>query len=214
MSIDVKICGIREPRHGALAAERGARWVGLVFAPASPRHVSLDKARAIVSMLPDSITVVGVTVDADDEGLRAIIGTGVGALQLHGEENPARVAEVRRMTEIPVIKAVGIGTADDLERAEAFQGAADMLLFDARPPPGADRPGGHARTFDWRMLSGRSPLLPWILSGGLHPENVANAIALTAATAVDVSSGVETSPGEKSGERIGLFLDSVRKIAP
>lgn len=214
MSAAVKICGLREPRHAVLAARGGAAWAGLVFFPRSPRCVGFEEARAITAGLPGDIVAVGVTVDADDDTLRAAAGAGAGMLQLHGNEDPARTAEARRVAGVPVIRAIGVAGPADLDRAGRFRDAADMLLFDARPPAGADRPGGNARSFDWRILRGRTFPLPWILSGGLRPDNVAKALALSGATAVDVSSGVETAPGRKSEERIAAFLDAVRTGPP
>lgn len=214
MSVAVKVCGLREPRHAAFAARRGAAWVGLVFFPRSPRHVRPEEARAIAAALPEGAVAVGVTVDADDDALRAAVGAGAGMLQLHGSEDPARTAEARRVAGVPVIRALGVAGPADLDAAGRFRDAADMLLFDARPPAGAGRPGGNARPFDWRLLRGRSFALPWILSGGLRADNVAGAVALSGANAVDVSSGVETAPGEKSEKRIGAFLDAARAAPP
>lgn len=210
MSAAAKICGLRDPGHAVLAAAHGARWVGIVFFPPSPRHVAPAQARAIVQALPPAVDAVGVMVDPDDEAVRAAAASGVGAVQLHGGETPERVAAVRRVAGVPVIKALGIATRDDARRARSFGEAADMILFDARPPDGATRPGGNARAFDWPVLMGLDLPLPWILSGGLTPANVGAATASSGATAVDVSSGVERSPGEKDESLITDFLAAVR----
>ena len=210
MSVQVKICGLREPGHAALAAAHGARWIGVVFFPPSPRYVELDRARAVASALPPAVEAVGVMVDPDDEAVQAAAASGLGALQLHGRETPERVAAVKRIAGVRVIKALGISTQDDARRAASFSGAADMLLFDARPPEGATRPGGNARAFDWQVLSGLELPLPWILSGGLTPANVGEAIASSGAAAVDVSSGIERAPGEKDEALIVEFLTAAR----
>ena len=149
-------------------------------------------------------------VDPDDEAVQAAAASGLGALQLHGREPPERVAAVKRIAGVRVIKALGISTQGDARRAASFSGAADMLLFDARPPEGSTRPGGNARAFDWQVLSGLELPLPWILSGGLTPANVGEAIASSGAAAVDVSSGIERAPGEKDETLIVEFLTAAR----
>lgn len=210
MSVAAKICGLREPEHAVVAAAHGARWVGMVFFPPSPRHVEPEQARAIVHVLPPPVVAVGVMVNPDDEAVRMAMTSGLGALQLHGEETPERTAAVKRMAGVPVIKALGISTRDDARRATSFSEAADMILFDARPPDGATRPGGNARAFDWPVLMGLDLPLPWILSGGLTPTNVGAAVASSGAKAVDVSSGIERSLGEKDESLIVDFLAAVR----
>ncbi len=210
MTVAVKICGLRDPRHAALAAAHGARWVGVVFFPASPRHVSPDEARGVVEALPATVPAVGVMVNPDDEAVRTAAATGITGLQLHGGEPPERVAAVRRIAGMPVIKALGVSTPEDIRKAAAFRDSADRLLFDASPPAGARRPGGNARAFDWRILRGIDPGLPWILSGGLTAANVGTAATCAGASAVDVSSGVESAPGEKDSARIKAFLEAAR----
>ena len=210
MSVQAKICGLREPLHAELAAAHGARWVGVVFFPPSPRHVEPDLARAVVRALPSTVEAVGVLVDPDDDAVRIAASTGLRALQLHGRESPERIAAVKRITGMQVIKAMGIATRDDAERAVAYRGAADMVLFDARPPAGADRPGGNAQSFNWDVLRGLDLPLPWILSGGLTAANVGLAVARSGAQAVDVSSGVETGPGVKDPDLIVEFLEATR----
>lgn len=210
MSVAAKICGLRDPRHAVLAAAHGARWVGMVFFPPSPRHVEPEQASAIANVLPPAVDAVGVMVNPDDEAVRIAVASGVGALQLHGGETPERIAAVRRIAGVPVIKALGISTRADARGAKTFSEAADMILFDARPPDDATRPGGNARAFDWPVLMGLDLPLPWILSGGLTPTNVGAAIASSGATAVDVSSGIERSLGEKDDSLIINFLAAVR----
>ncbi len=210
MSVEVKICGLREPSHAELAARHGARWVGVVFFPPSPRHVEPDQARAVVQALPPGVEAVGVLVDPDDEAIQRAISTGIGVLQLHGRESPERVAAVSSLAERPVIKAMGIATRTDAARAAQYAGAADRILFDAPPPAGAKRPGGNARAFDWQVLSDLDLPLPWMLSGGLTPANVGDAVTRSGAQAVDVSSGVEEAPGIKDSARIVAFLAAAR----
>ena len=213
MRVTAKICGLREPKHAVLAAAHGARWVGIVFFPPSPRHVNPEQALAIVNVLPPAVGAVGVMVNPDDETVRMAVACGLGALQLHGQETPERSAAVKRFAGIPVIKALGVATRADARRAASFREAADRILFDARPPAGATRPGGNAQAFDWSILTGLDLPLPWILSGGLTPGNVGAAIASSGATAVDVSSGIERSPGQKDEALIIDFLAAVRAPA-
>lgn len=210
MSVLAKICGLREPRHAELASTHGARWVGVVFFPPSPRHVEPDVARAVVRALPSTVEAVGVLVDPDDDAVRIAASTGLRALQLHGRESPERTAAVKRLSGLQVIKAMGIATRADAKGAAAYCGAADMVLFDARPPAGASRPGGNAKAFDWDVLRGLDLPLPWILSGGLTATNVGPAAARSGARAVDVSSGVETEPGVKDADLIVQFLEATQ----
>jgi len=190
MPVDVKICGLNAPDAVAAAVDGGARFVGFVFFPASPRVVK-----------------VGLVVDADDDALEAIVAAaGLDMLQLHGHETPQRVAAVRARFALPVMKALPIAAAADVEAAHAYEGVADRLMFDARPPKGATRPGGNALAFDWELLAGRRWAVPWILAGGLDAGNVAEAVRTSGAPAVDVSSGVEDAPGVKSLEKIRAFL--------
>ena len=207
MSIDVKICGLRTGPTVAAAVEGGARLVGFVFFPASPRYVAPPQARALTAMVPAGILRVGLVVDAEDRTIDAILGAvPLDLLQLHGAETPARVAAIRSRFGLPVIKALAISESADLDRAQAYADVADRLLFDARPPQGATRPGGNARSFDWRLLAGRVWPRPWLLAGGLDADNLACAVGLSGATAVDVSSGVEDAPGRKNIAKIRAFL--------
>lgn len=203
----VKICGLRRPEHIDAAAEAGARYVGLVFFPKSPRAVSLAEAASLARHVPVGVARVGLFVDPDNELLSGTLAdVPLDLIQLHGAETPARVAEVKALTGLPVIKALGVAGAGDLAALTTYGTVADMLLVDAKPAPDADLPGGNGLSFDWRLLVGRRWLRPWMLAGGLTPQNVAEAIRLTKAPAVDVSSGVEVAPGEKDQALIRQFV--------
>ncbi len=203
----VKICGLREPRHLAAAAEAGAAYLGFVFFERSPRHLTPEAARALAVEVPPGIAKVALTVDASDETLDAITATvPLDMLQLHGTETPERVAEIRARTGLPVMKAIGIADEADLAQIDAYSPVADQLLIDAKPPKNATLPGGNGLAFDWRLISTHRWTRPWMLAGGLTPLNVAEAVALTGARQVDVSSGVESAPGQKDEALIRAFL--------
>lgn len=204
--VRVKICGLRSPADVAAAAAAGAAYAGFVFFAGSPRNLSLAEARAAALAAPPGLAKVALTVDADDATLDAIVAeVPLDMLQLHGQESPARVAAVRARHGLPVIKSVGLASAADLAALDTMLPAADMILVDARPAPGA-LPGGNGVRFDWRLLSGRRWPKPWMLAGGLTPENVAEAVRVTGARQVDVSSGVEAAPGRKDPARIAAFV--------
>jgi phosphoribosylanthranilate isomerase len=211
MPVRTKICGINHPDTLAVAVEAGARFIGLVFYPRSPRAVSAETAAQLARMVPTGVRVVGLFVDPADDFLRHVIGmVPLDMIQLHGEEAPDRVGGIRHAYGIETMKAVKILDAADLDRAAAFEGAADWLLFDAKAPQGvASLPGGNGISFDWSLLTGRRWSRPWMLSGGLTPANVGDAIRATGATTVDVSSGVEDRPGHKDPDRIRRFLQAV-----
>lgn len=211
----VKICGIRTRASAAAAAEAGASYIGLVFYDRSPRGLTLGDARWIAEGTPQSLLRVVLTVDADDEALDAIAETvPCEMLQLHGLESPERVAAVRERYRLPVMKAVGIRGEEDLAALRDYEQIADQLLVDARPPKSADRPGGTGTCFDWRLIQGRRWRTPWMLAGGLTPENVAEAVRETAAEQVDVSSGVEVQPGEKDPGLITAFVRAAGGVQP
>lgn len=213
MSVAVKICGLNDPDAVAAAVEGGADFVGFVFFPPSPRYVEPETAARLGAHVPKSLLKVGLVVDADDTTLGRIVERGkIDMLQLHGAESPARVAEIRSRFGLPVMKAILVETAADVDRARDFETVADRLMFDARPPKDATRPGGNARPFDWTLLKGRAPAKPWLLAGGLSAANVAEAVRASGASAVDVSSGVETAPGSKSPEKIAEFLRIARAL--
>lgn len=214
MTVDAKICGVSDRAAIEAAIAGGARYVGFVFFPRSPRHVTPSQAAELSALLPDSVIPVALAVDPDDDlvaGIDAL--AGIEMFQLHGGEPPDRVAAIGAKTGKPVMKAVKVSVAADLDAANAYLDAADMLLFDAKPPADMTNalPGGNAVSFDWKILSGRDWSLPWMLSGGLDPDNVAEAIRISGAAAVDVSSGVESAPGVKDPRLISAFLKAVEQ---
>ncbi|WP_296571187.1 phosphoribosylanthranilate isomerase [Phreatobacter sp.] len=212
MSLLVKICGITTPTAIDAAVTAGADMIGLVFFARSPRHVSLETARALSAHAAGRARIVALTVDADDDFLATLAATlKPDIVQLHGEESPARVAAIRSALTIPVMKAVGVAEAADLAAIDAYAQVSDLLLVDAKPPRTAQAlPGGNGLTFDWRLVAGLDPGRPVMLSGGLHPGNVAEAIRLTRLAGVDVSSGVESTPGHKDPDRIRAFVAAAR----
>jgi phosphoribosylanthranilate isomerase len=213
--VAVKICGLTRPADAEAAVAAGARYVGLVFYAKSPRNVTLEQAREIALGVPPGVAKVALTVDATDAALDQLLANvPVDLLQLHGAESPERVARIRSVFGLPVMKAVGVAGEADLARVDAYAAVADQVLVDAKPAPGAALPGGNGLSFDWRLLEGRRWAGPWMLAGGLAPENVAEAIARTGARQVDVSSGVEAAPGLKDPARIRAFVDAVRAAVP
>lgn len=207
----VKICGLTREADLDAAVRAGADMVGLVFFPPSPRSVTVERAGALAARVPAAITKVALSVDADDALLARITGdVGIDLLQLHGKETPERAADIRARFGVPVMKAVAIAGPEDVARAKTYEQAVDRLMFDAKPPAGATRPGGNALAFDWRLIADESWARPWMLAGGLTPENVAEAIAVSGATAVDVSTGVEDAPGIKSADKIRRFIAAAK----
>jgi len=212
--IEVKICGIKDLAAMDAALDAGADLVGLVFFPPSPRAVAMDLAATLAARARGRALVTALTVDADDNLLAEIVDHAKpDLLQLHGEETKERVAAIRTRFGRPVMKAVAVAEAADLRVVPAYEAIADRILFDARPPKDASRPGGHGRAFDWTLLSRVARKKPLMLSGGLTPENVAEAIRIVRPDAVDVSSGVERVPGEKDLERIRKFVENARAAA-
>jgi phosphoribosylanthranilate isomerase len=212
MDIRVKICGLKRPEDVDAAARAGAVYGGFVFFPKSPRHLTVDEARALAVEAPVGLAKVALVVDADDALLDAITGAvPLDMLQLHGRETPERVSEVRTRTGLPVMKAIGVAGPEDLAAIDVYSRVADQLLIDAKPPQDAALPGGNGLAFDWRLLQGRKYwTCPWMLAGGLIPDNVADAVRLTGARQVDVSSGVESAPGVKDPGRIAAFVAAAR----
>ena len=209
MAVLAKICGINSPEAMAAAIEGGAAYVGLVFYPPSPRNISPQRAAELAAAVPSHIAKVGLFVDPDDDTLRRTLETvALDFLQLHGGESPQRVSEIGKRFGVRTLKAVRIAGPADVERASDYVDSADRLLFDAQAP--ADMagalPGGNGLAFDWRLLAEKEWGLPWMLSGGLTPDNLAEAVAATGAVCVDVSSGVEAAKGVKSPEKIRRFL--------
>ncbi len=208
----VKICGLRSRAEVRAATEAGAAYVGFVFFPASPRHLSLADARWSLAAAPVDVRRVALTVGADDALLDALVGAGLfDFLQLHGPETPERVAEVRARYGLPVMKAVAIAEAADLAAIDDYEAVADQILVDARPPRDATLPGGNGLAFDWRLIAGRRWRRPWMLAGGLTPDNVGEAVRLTGADQVDVSSGVERQPGFKDPARVAAFVQAAHE---
>jgi phosphoribosylanthranilate isomerase len=214
MSVAVKICGLNAPDAVAAAVEGGASYVGFVFYKRSPRYVTPEQAASLCAAVPSGIQRVGLFVDAPEEEIRAVLAAApIDMLQLHGKEAPDWIVDAKLRLKRPIMKAVAISGAADVLRADRYDEVADMLLFDAKPPSTAEAlPGGNGLAFDWRLLAGRRWRRPWMLSGGLNPENVAEAVRLTGAPAVDVSSGVETAPGRKDPAKIRAFLEAARTL--
>lgn len=210
MPATAKICGLSTPATLDAAIKHGASHVGLVFFPASPRHVTFDKAAELAARVPSHVARVGVFVDPEDEMLeQATASAQLDILQLH-KVTPTRLAAIRARFACPVWAAVAVRTRVDLDAAHGFTGAADRILYDAKTPDSAALPGGMGLRFDWDLLDGFRHPLPWALSGGLDPANVADAIRRTGAELVDVSSGVESAPGVKDEARIAAFLNATR----
>lgn len=203
----VKICGLKTRESLAAAIDGGAGYLGFVFFPKSPRNIAPADAAALALEVPPGVAKVALTVNADDALLDALTASvPLDMLQLHGAESPARVAEVRARYGLPVMKALGVATAEDLPRIADYEAVADQLLVDAKAPKDAALPGGNGLPFDWQLIAGRRWNRPWMLAGGLTPANVAEAMQLTGARQVDVSSGVESAPGVKDPARITAFL--------
>lgn len=211
--VRVKICGLTRPQDLDAVAAAGAAYAGLVFFAKSPRFVSLAAARALAVEAPAGLARVGLFVDTDDATLDAVLAeVPLDILQLHGKESPERVAALKARHGLPVMKAVGVAGADDLAALTTYGRVADMLLVDAKPPKDAVLPGGNGLSFDWRLIAGRRWPVPWMLAGGLTPENVAEAMMLTGARQVDVSSGVESAPGHKDAAKIAAFVAAARSV--
>jgi len=203
-----KICGLSTPEAIEVAAAAGAGYLGFVFFPKSPRNISLAEAEVLTLSVPPGVMKVALTVDADDALIDEIAALPIDMFQLHGSESPERVTEVKARTGLPVMKAIGVADADDLARIANYEGVADQILVDAKPPKGGEVPGGNGLSFDWWLIEGRDWAGPWMLAGGLDPDNVAEAMRLTGAEQIDVSSGVESTPGVKDHEKIRAFLNA------
>ena len=213
--IRVKICGLKTPADVAAVAASGAAYAGFVFFAKSPRNLTIPAARELALAAPVGLAKVALVVDADDAFLDAVTeAMPLDMLQLHGHESPDRVAEVRARYGLPVMKAVGVADESDLAAVFDYSLVADQILVDAKPPKNADLPGGNGLSFDWRLVAQRRWLRPWMLAGGLTPDNVAEAIRLTNARQVDVSSGVESAPGIKDAGRISAFVKAAQMDGP
>lgn len=213
MAVLVKICGINSAEAADAALRAGADFAGLVFHPSSPRHVTAEQARSLAQRLRGRVQLTALLVDPRDDEITYVMTHAVpDFLQLHGSETPARVSQIRQRFGIPVIKALAIAEPADFATLPAQEEAADMILFDAKPPAHATRTGGHGIAFDWQMLRTQNIARPWFLAGGLTAENVGRALTASKAPGVDVSSGVETAPGVKSAVQIEQFVAAARSI--
>ncbi|MCR4267510.1 phosphoribosylanthranilate isomerase [Nitratireductor sp. ZSWI3] len=211
MTLDIKICGLKTPEAVAAALDGGASHVGFIFFEKSPRNVSPQAAGALRKAALGRARAVAVSVDADDEALDAIVeAMAPDMLQLHGSESPERVAAVKARYRLPVMKAFSIREAADLEGIAPYRGIADRFLFDAKPPKGAELPGGNGVPFDWRVLAALDGDVNYMLSGGLNAANIGAALRVVSPQGIDVSSGVESAPGEKNPELIREFFDAAR----
>ena len=214
MRLVIKICGLRTPEALDVSLHAGADMVGFVFFAPSPRHVDFATARELGARVRGRALKVALSVDADDEWLAASIeALSPNLLQLHGKETPKRVLAVKARFRLPVMKAIAVETRNDLACVPEYAEVADRLIFDARAPRDATRPGGLGNAFEWRLLKNLDPRVPFMLSGGLNPDNVAEAIEITRAGGVDVSSGVERSPGDKDPDLIRGFIRAARGAA-
>ena len=210
MSVSIKFCGLSRVEDVVAAADAGARYVGFVFFPKSPRNVTPDEARLLAVEVPVGVAKVALVVDADDAFLDEITSkVPLDILQLHGKESPERVAQIKARYGLPVMKAVGITDAEDLPQLDVYAQVADQILVDAKPPKTAALPGGNGLAFDWRLIANRRWPVPWILAGGLTPENVALAVQMTGARQVDLSSGVESSVGVKDAGLMRAFAQAL-----
>jgi phosphoribosylanthranilate isomerase len=210
--IATKICGLKTSGAVDVALGGGAAWLGFVFFPRSPRDVAPEAAAGLIAPVPAGVGKVGVFVDPEDGLVARAVAAGITVLQLHGAELPERVAALRARFGLETWKAIAVRARADLDQAARYRGAADRLLYDAKPPQGADLPGGLGMRFDWRLLEGFAHPLPWLLSGGLDAANLAEAVGVTSARAVDVSSGVESAPGVKDVDKIAAFLQSAGRL--
>jgi len=205
--VSVKICGLRNLADVRAVSQAGAAYAGFVFFPKSPRHLTLEEALPLALAAPPGLAKVALIVNADNAFLDELTQkVPLDMLQLHGAETPRRVAEIKSRYGLPVMKAVGVAGIDDLPMLESYLSVADQILVDAKPPRDAELPGGNGLTFDWRLIAGRRWPIPWMLAGGLTPETVAEAVRVTGARQVDVSSGVERALGVKDAEKISAFV--------
>jgi len=209
--VKVKICGLTDPAHAEEAAELGASFVGAVFHEKSPRFLTFQRAAEVFEFVPAKVARVGLFVDPTDAFIdQAMNQIRLDYIQLHGAETPERVEQVRLEFGMPVIKAVQIAGKADIDAAKAYDGVADILMFDAKAPAGAASPGGNGMAFDWALLKDSRWQSPWFLAGGLTPETVEQAIAASGAKMVDVSSGVESAPGHKDYDKMAAFIAAAR----
>ncbi len=213
MPLFTKICGLTDAPAVEAAVQHGADMVGFVFYPPSPRNVSAEQAEILLNEVPSGIDRVGLFVDPETDFLDKILAKArLDLLQLHGDETPERCRAISVYFGLPIIKAIKVSTKADLKAAKDYEDAVDWLMFDARPPADGALPGGNGKAFDWTILKGAEFKRPWLLAGGLTPDNLSQAVQQSGATAVDVSSGVETAPGKKDPAKIRAFLDAARRL--
>lgn len=209
--MQVKICGLSTVESVEASVDAGASYLGFNFFPKSPRYVTFAEAAELVKYVPQNVKNVALVVNVDDEMLENLLANvAVDMLQLHGSESPERVTEIKARFGLPVMKAVSVADTSDLTVIDAYAAVADQLLVDAKPPKGSALPGGNAVTFDWRLIANRDWTIPWMLAGGLTIDNVAEAVRLTGATVVDLSSGVESAPGVKDLDKIAAFVKAAK----
>ena len=213
MPVDAKICGLSTPETLDAAVSGGASHIGFVFFPKSPRNITPEQAGALAARVGGRAKIVGLFVDPAPDQIAAVRRqVTLDVIQLHGDERPAYVSQIAMANAIEVWKAVAVRTSADLAEAQKYCGAAHRILYDAKPPIGADLPGGNGMRFDWELLRGHAHPLPWALSGGLDARNVAKAVRITGATLIDVSSGVEHKPGIKDVDKITAFLKAASQL--
>lgn len=215
MNVQAKICGINDQAAMRSAVASGAAFVGLVFYPPSPRALDPQQAADLAALVPEGVVKVGLFVDPDNALIDTVLAeVRLDMLQLHGSETPERCRELRTRTGLPVMKAIKVADVGDVAAAHAYDGSVDWLMFDAKAPDTMANalPGGNALSFDWTLLAGQEWPVPWMLAGGINPENVAAAVAASRAHVVDVSSGVESAPGRKDPARIEAFLDALKNL--
>ncbi len=213
MAVHVKICGIKTIEALEAAIEGGAAFIGFVFFETSPRNIEIDIAKELCLMVPAGVQRVGLFVNPSDEELEAVLKhVQLDMLQLHGKETPARVREIKKRFKLPIIKAFGVSTSADVVRAYAYTNLADWYVFDAKAPEGFTAPGGTGEKFDWALLALEEFDKPWMLSGGLTPENVGEALLVLSPDAVDVSSGVESVRGQKDEAKIKAFIAAAKRV--
>ncbi|ANK74317.1 MULTISPECIES: phosphoribosylanthranilate isomerase [Ensifer] len=212
MKTQVKICGLKTAEAAERAVALGASHVGFIFFPKSPRNIEPDDAGRIADRIRGQAKIVAVTVNADNDELDEIVSAlNPDILQLHGSEDAERLLTVKAMYGLPVMKALSVREASDLEKIDAYIGIADRFLFDAKPPKGSDLPGGNGVSFDWKLLDALDGSVDYMLSGGLNADNIGEAMAQTSARAIDISSGVESAPGVKDLKLMESFFNAVRQ---
>ena len=209
--IEIKLCGLKEPSHIEAALNLGIKYLGFVFFEKSPRFLRNDSAKSLISLTPPGIIKVGLVVNPSDECLNSISGLNLDMIQLHGSESINRVKEIKSKFNFSLIKAIGIKEKKDLDLVESYSGVVDHLLIDAKPSPNSSLPGGNGIKFDWTILEKKSWNFPWFLAGGLNANNITEALRMTKAKKVDLSSGVEDSNGMKSINKITSFVKKIKK---